>query len=52
MNDIIFLIILLMITIIILGFAAPPLGFAASIVWATYGITRLIQELANRDDVI
>lgn len=52
MGDFIFLIILLNTTIITLGFVAPPFGFAAAITWAAYGITRLIQELADRDNVI
>lgn len=52
MGDFIFLILMLNMTIITLGFVAPPLGFAAAIAWAAYGITRLIQELADRNDVI
>lgn len=51
-QDFIFIITLLTTLIVILGFVAPMIGFAASIVWLAYGTTRLIQQLANRDNVI
>lgn len=52
MGDFIVTIILLNVTIITLGFVAPTFGLAAAIAWAAYGITRLIQELADRDNVV
>lgn len=50
--DFIFTLALLTITIIILGFIAPNIGLAVAVMWTAYGITRTIQILANRDNVI
>lgn len=49
--DFIFMITLLTTLIVILGFVAPPIGFAAAITWTAYGTTRLIQELVYRKNV-
>lgn len=49
--DFTFILALLTIVIIILGFVAPAIGLAAAIMWAAYGTTRLIQELVHRKDV-
>jgi hypothetical protein len=50
--DFIFILALLTTTIIILGFIAPTIGLAIAVMWTAYGITRIIQTLANRDNVI
>ena len=49
--DFTFILALLTIVIIILGFVAPTIGLAAAIMWAAYGTTRLIQQLVHRKNV-
>lgn len=50
--DYLVLILLLNVTIIFLGFVAPILGLATGMIWLGYGLTRLVQELADRKNGI
>ena len=45
--DYYFTIALITVLIILLGFVAPVIGFIAGIIWMSYGITRLVIQMAK-----
>ena len=49
--DYYFTIVLITVLIILLGFVAPALGLTTAIIWMSYGLIRLIIQLAKDKNV-
>lgn len=49
--DYYFTIVLITILIILLGFVAPAIGLTIAIIWMSYGIIRLVIQMAKNKNV-